>query len=908
MPRVGCKKTGLQEPGLGNSPGCRIHHLLLYWENDSRKGGQVKNLPSKLFPLQRRPVWPLFLIGLFAPISSSSAASLGSVTGYTKNGQTVQFAMQNGTMNITVCSPKMARVWCVPGKTFIAKSYTSVAGTAWDSVPYAVSEPSSGEIRIATSAIAVSVATSTGAITFKDLSGTVIAQDSGNDMAASSKFPDAPYSFSTPFTISNGEAIYGLGEYENDSSVTYNGRNVTLYPQQYTSVYTIPLAVSSKGYGILWDNSLWSIQWQQNAAIMRVGADCAPYLDYYFIYGPAIDSVISGYRSITGKPPLFGKWAYGFHQSKNRYASQAELLNIASQFRTLQIPLDNIVVDWQWWTTWGSHQFNTNDWPNPADMNDSLHRALHCHSLLSVWPAFASGSANYNELQAAGCLLDSGYGGRYYDPFSPECDSIYWRQIRDQIMPKGFDGLWHDASEGDMYQDLDWRSPAYSTMVCKTTYQGRRQYNPNQRVYTLTRSAWAGQQQYAAVTWSGDIDTAWSTLRKQIPVGINFCMSGLPYWADDIGGFWTQCNAETMVRWFQYGTFFPIFRVHGSADKEPWRYGATAQAILTNYIKLRYRLLPYIYSVAWMVTDQGYTMMRGLIMDFQTDPNVKKICSQFMFGPALMINPVTTPGTTSRQVYLPSTKWYDFWAGTSVSGGATITSSAPLATIPIYVRAGSIVPMGPDLMYATEKSADTIELRVYPGADGTFTLYEDEDDNYNYEKGQYATIPFVWSDAAQTLTIGARQGSFNGMLAKRVFNVVTVSQNHGSGQGFTANPDAQVVYAGGPVSVRNGRVTGAGSFLRACAAGVSWQLWATGMQSSSVKIHFSVPQDAANKPVLIRLYNVRGGLVQTLMDGVVGMGGHTLGLNDAGAPRSGRYLCRIQGQGFDKTVGFIVAK
>ncbi len=740
---------------------------------------------------------------------SSFASPLGSVVSYAQNGQTVEFTMSSGMMNITICNPHIIRIWCTPGTTFGNKDFTTITKASWNSVTYTVTEPT-GQVQIATSALTVSVAKSNGTVVFKDLLGNVVAQDSGINMGASTggtKFTDAPYSFSTPFIMDNGEAIYGLGQYEHDSSITYNGRNVTTYPQQYTSVYTVPLAVSSKGYGILWDNSLWSVQWQQNSRIMNVGADCSPYLDYYFIYGPVIDSVIAGYRQATGNAPMFGKWAYGYIQSKCQFGSQAEILNIAHEFRSKNIPIDMIVQDWNWGTICVSHFFNSN-YPNPTAMCDSIHK-LNEHCMLSVWPAFGTGSANYDELNGAGCLLASDFDGMYFDPFNPVCDSIYSRQIINDIMPKGFDALWHDATEGSMYQTLDWRCPAYATMQCKATYNARRQYNPNQRVYTLTRSGWAGLQHYAATVWSGDIDSAWSTFRKEIPGGLNYCLSGIPYWCDDIGGYWTNCDSEKMARWFAFGAFCPMFRVHGCADKEPWTYDATTVPILLNYLALRYRLLPYIYSLAGMVTNQGYTIMRALVMDFPSDVNVRHICSQYMFGPAFMVNPVTSPGVTTRQVYLPATTWYDFWTGSSIAGGTTITAPAPLQTIPLYIRAGSIVPMGPDLQYATQKPADTIELRVYPGANGSFSLYEDENDNYNYEKGKFTNIPFSWNDASQTLTIGAIQGSFTGMLTSRVFNVVIVGANHGTGEGHTASPDARVTYTGAQVSVKNGQVNGA---------------------------------------------------------------------------------------------------
>ena len=781
-----------------------------------------------------------------------NAASLGPVVSYSTSGQTVQFTMQNGTMNMTVCTPKIIRVWCTPGSTFAAKSFTAVSKTSWDAASFTVTEPA-GAVQIATSAIALSVNKSSGAITYADLSGSAIACNSGNDMAANTTFSDAPYGFTTPFTIAPNEAIYGLGQYEHDSSVTYNGRNVTLYPQQYSSIYVVPFAVSSKGYGILWDNSLWSIQWQQNNTVMSVHANSSPFLDYYFMYGPAIDSVISGYRQVTGTAPMFGKWAYGFIQSKCQYGSQAEILNIAKEFRNRNLPIDMIVQDWNWWTSCGSHLFNGN-YPNPTAMVDSIHK-LHEHCMLSVWPAFASGTANFNELNAAGCLGASDFNGEYFNPFNPACDSIYWRQIKDAIMPKGFDAFWHDATEGSMYQNLDWRCPAYSSVQCRTTYQGQRTYSGGgRRVFTLTRSAWAGQQHAAATVWSGDIDSAWSTFRREIPGGLNFCMSGIPYWCDDIGGYWTNCDSEKMVRWFQFGAFCPMFRVHGCGDKEPWRYSATAVPILTNYLNLRYRLLPYIYSLASMVTNQGYTIMRGLVMDFQSDPAVRNISSQYMFGPAIMVNPVTTPGSASRQVYLPAGKWCDFWTGTQVVGGTTITATAPLQTIPLYVRAGSIIPMGPELQYATEKPADTIELRVYPGADGSFTLYEDENDNYNYEQGKSATIPITYVDNPQNVIIGARTGSFTGMDQKKVFNVVYVKSNHGVGEAKTTTPDCQLVFTGAqvscsPVGMRPGHADDASRFVRQSQT----------LKTANGRVVFDGSFGDVSKSVI--LYDLRGKLV-----------------------------------------------
>jgi alpha-D-xyloside xylohydrolase len=747
------------------------------------------------------------------------AGPLGAVTSFQKNGQTVQFSMQNGIMNVTVCSPKIIRVWCVLGSSFIAKDAYGVIATNWGTTAYTTSETST-DVTITTSALNVVVAKASGVISYRNLSSTAIAAEASSpvkDLTASVTYANAPFSFTTNFLIGPDESIYGFGQYPiTDKNLDWKGSSSDLYPARYTTsgdLLTIPVAISNKGYGIFWDNILNNLSWLQSNTVMSVKASYAPYLDYYFMYGPQIDTVIKDYRYVSGKPPMFGKWAMGYHQSKCQYNSQAEVLSIAKEFRTRKIPIDNIVTDWQWWTDWGTFQFKSAEWPNPTAMNDSLHNGLHCHSQLSVWTVFNPGSPNYNELNAAGCLGGaSGFpfgSSKYNNVFLTKCDSIYWKQVSQQIWTKKFDAIWNDATEGDMYSALDWRSPAYALMVCKTSYEGQRAITNDKRVYTLTRAAWAGQQRYGFTLWSGDIQTDFAELRRQIPAGLNYCMSGMPYWCTDIGGYWQQTDPITMTRWFEFGTFCPIFRVHGSADKEPWRYGAATEKILTDYIKLRYRLMPYIYSLMWKTTDEGYTMMRGLLMDFANDATARNCATQFMFGPALLVNPVTDSLATTRQVYLPAGKWFDFWTGTPGNGGANVTASAPLQTIPIFVPAGSILPMGPDLQYATEKPADTVELRVYPGADGAFTLYEDENDNYNYENGQYAKIPFAWNDASQTFTIGTRQGTFPGMLDRRVFDVVVVSPNHGSGPGFTVAPDARVSYDGSQISVRNGQISGA---------------------------------------------------------------------------------------------------
>jgi alpha-D-xyloside xylohydrolase len=411
-----------------------------------------------------------------------------------------------------------------------------------------------------------------------------------------------------------------------------------------------------------------------------------------------------------------------------------------------------------------------------------------------------------------------------YDASNPAARKYYWELMNKALFSIGVDAWWLDTVEpetegleeniqlghklalgsGDRYVNL------YPLLTEEGVYKGQRSASEQKRVFILGRSAFAGSQRAAVTAWSGDILSNFETFKRQIPAGLNYSISGLPYWTTDIGGFVSgnpddPAYRELFIRWFQFGTFSPIFRVHGtrSTDQnELWSYGAEAQKILTDYDRLRYELMPYIYSVAWRVTSDGYTPMRPLVMDFRNDERALNIGDQFMFGPAILVSPVTEQGATSRHLYLPNTKWYDFWTGAVIEGGKAIDTAAPIDRLPLFVRAGSIVPMGPDVQYSTEKPADPIELRVYPGANGDFVLYEDENDNYNYEKGARAEIPLRWDDATHTLTIGERKGQFPGMLANRKFRLVMVGNGHGAGIGQTANPDREVEYAGKAITIR----------------------------------------------------------------------------------------------------------
>jgi alpha-D-xyloside xylohydrolase len=546
------------------------------------------------------------------------------------------------------------------------------------------------------------------------------------------------------------------------------------------------------------------------------------------MFGPELDGVIADYRALTGAAPMFGKWAWGFWQCRERYASQQELLEVAGWYRGHHVPLDGVIQDWQYWTPnpWGSHKFDTNRYPDPAQMMRQLH-AENVHAIISVWPKFDVDSPNANELRAAGALYPQVIPyvfpkgqGQWYDPFNPTARAIYWQQISRELFSDGLDGWWLDASEAELsgkwgeFRNFKTAAGAgakvfnaYPLMQTTSIYSGQRADNPDKRVFILTRSAYAGQQRNSAVTWSGDIRGTWTVFARQIPAGLNFSLSGIPYWNTDTGGFFggdpaDAAYSELFTRWFQFSAFCPMFRVHGSGKpKEIWRFDDGTQKILINYDHLRYHLLPYIYSVAWKVTSEGSSMMRGLAMDFRADTNVFNIADQYLFGPALMVNPVTKPEAAARAVYLPAgANWIDFWTGKNYSGGQTIEAASPIETMPLLARAGSIIPYGPAMEWAMEKS-DPVELRIYRGADGHFTLYEDEGDNYNYEKGARATIPISWDDAKQTLKIGKRAGKFPGMLKERTFRLVWVSPGHGVGVPSTPTPDRVVTYTGSALQV-----------------------------------------------------------------------------------------------------------
>ena len=691
-------------------------------------------------------------------------------------------------------NPALADSVCVPAKFSVRDSAT--------------------EIGIITAGMHITVSKNSGAVRFSDASE--------KPMLAESDWPfprrivntvtdGKPASqASVWFALTPEESLYGLGQHQ---SGVLNQRNLEVELSQDNTNISIPFFVSSKGYGVLW-NSASVTDWNNRfRPVLAISSNDADAVDYYYVAGPSFDKVIAGYRRLTGAAPLFPRWAYGYWQSKLAYSSSDQLLEIAAKYRALHIPIDNLVLDEGWETVFGSRIFNQN-FPDPKAMMQRLHEE-HVQLMVSIWPLFQPGNKNFDELSAAGYFVTPGPnalpaylpGARLYDAFNAGAREVYWQQAKRSLYDVGVDAFWMDSTEpADLYAeehgpmlagaktalgDGSKYANLFPLMTTAAIYDGQRKEAENKRVFILTRSAFSGMQRNAAAAWSGDTLTNFDSFRRQIPAGLNYSLTGLPYWTTDIGGFvggdtTDPAFRELFVRWFEYGAFCPIFRAHGARknnQNELWSFGPEAQTILTFYDRLRYRLMPYIYTLGAKTTFDGYTPMRALAFDFASDSKALDINDEFMFGPSILVAPVTEEGATSREVYLPKgTDWYDFWTGKRIAGGQRIHRDAPLNVLPLYVRAGSILPLGPEEEYTGEHPGVPVELRIYPGADGDATLYSDDGLTYGYEKGQYAWIPMHWNDASHTLSMDARRGSFAGSQAGEEFNITVVK----SGRGATA--------------------------------------------------------------------------------------------------------------------------
>ena len=781
----------------------------------------------------------VFVLNLvFAAISTKA-----SVKSYEKTVGGVVFTMDKGTMKLQICKDDLIEVKYTVLEKLASKS-SLVIVNEWKSIPnYSISDTGK-EIVIRTAKLRVVVEKSSGGITYSDLQGKVILAEDGATGKSMSPVTIAGlqvFNCSAQFLSPKEEALFGLGCHPEDTlSINYKGRNQDLAIKYMTGA--IPVLLSNRGYGLLFDNYSPSNFYGAEAgnSKFRYSSESGTMVDYYFFYGPDFDHIIASYREATGTAPMYPKWAFGLFQSQDRYKSQAEVLSVKDKYRNGKIPVDCIVQDWFYWepNVIGSHVMWKERYPDPKAMVDELHKA-NLHAMISIWPVLAKGTPNYTAMEKAGNLTTVTWDNvmthtfdNYYDAHSVKARQMYWQQAKDSLIaPHGWDAWWVDQCEPDNGALLDLRRQAdfatgkgidyfntYSLMHTVGLYDNWRKDIPGKRAFFLVRQAFAGQQRNAATLWSSDITCTWRAYKSQVPQGINACLSGIPYWTSDIGGYhfkwsapdWsTAANRELFTRWFQFGTFCPIFRIHGKGERALFsdNWDAKTKEILLSFDNLRYRLLPYNYSLARKVTSEGYTIMRSLAFDFREDIHVNSIPDQYMFGPAFLVSPVTEsmqgPGAkTTRSLYLPeSAIWYDFWTGKRLPGGQTIEANAPIETLPLFVKAGSIVPMGPFVQYATEKPADPLELRIYPGEDGKFVLYEDENDNYNCEKGQFSTITFTWNDKAKRLTVSDRSGSFPGMILKRIFKIILIGENHGAGVATIEKADKIVAFDGKSVSV-----------------------------------------------------------------------------------------------------------
>ena len=709
---------------------------------------------------------------------------------------------------------------------------------------------------VSSDALTVSLDAKTGALTFTAKGKTLLREKGACQFEPRTEGPDSgAYRVTQCFQLDKDEAIYGLGTFQN-GKINRRGEHKLMEQSNLEDFQNVLQSI--KGWGIYWDNYSRT-QFDDDAAKgMSFSSEVGDCVDYYFMYGGSADGVIAQMRHLSGDVPMFPLWTYGFWQCKERYKSAAELLGVVDQYRALQVPLDGIVQDWQYWGSnylWNAMDFLTEEYANGEQMIRDVHQK-HAHFMISIWASFGPKTKAYRQLDEKGLLFDfetwpqSGLtfwpprmdypsGVRVYDAFSPVARDIYWQHLK-PLLDKGTDAWWMDSTDPDFFNpkesDYDhragangtWRSlrNAFPLETVKGVYHNQRQTEHQKRVFIMTRSAFAGQQHYGSGLWSGDVASSWDMLRKQVPAGLSYSLTGCPNFNTDIGGFF--CGSyntkgsgsapqnpqfqELYVRWMQYGLFCPVFRSHGAdAPREIWQFGKRGEPVydaIESQIRLRYRLIPYLYSTAWQVTSNNESYLRPLFSDFAADKKVWNMTDEFMFGRSILAAPILDPQYTQEKViredamtgwdakqpaagdnnvataidwstpktvtkYLPKgTLWYDFWTGKSYRGGQSVTLQTSLDRVPMFVRAGSILPLGPEMQYTGEKPWDNLELRLYPGADGTFTLYEDEGDTYRYEQGIYATIRFDWNDKARTLTIAERQGSYPGMLSSRQFTVI----------------------------------------------------------------------------------------------------------------------------------------
>lgn len=798
---------------------------------------------------------------------------------YQKTDFGVKSTVNSTTVEIQVYSPSIVRIIKSPeGKAFKKESLSVVK------IPQKTTftvKQNGDELTVKTDKIRVRLNLQSGIVTFFSISDALLI---GEKAAGTfTDFDDAgskTYTVNQIFRLDKDEAIYGLGQQQQGKM---SQRNVKLNMVQGNTDDYVPFFVSTKGYGLFWDNYSPTV-FEDNPDATSFKSEVGDCIDYYFMYGAHVDGSIAWMRDLTGQVPMFPLWTYGFWQSKERYKSQNELVGVVKKYRELGVPIDGIIQDWQYWGNnylWNAMEFLNTEFPSPKKMVDDIHNQ-NAHLIISIWSSFGPQTKQFREMAPKGMLLNFGTwpqsgleswppnrdypsGVKPYDVYNPEARNIYWNHLNKGLFSLGIDGWWMDSSEPDHMDfkpaDFDIQTylgsfrkvrNAFPLMTVGGVSSHQRQTSSDKRIFILTRSAFAGQQRYGANTWSGDVNSSWETLRKQIPAGLNFSLTGIPYWNTDIGGFfagsynksWNDGSGaknpmfqELYVRWLQFGAFTPMMRSHGTdVPREIYNFGQKGEPVydaIEKSIRLRYQLLPYIYSTAWTVTHQQSTFMRTLSMDFD-DKNVRDMNNEYMFGKAFLVAPVvhaqytpetavktneqtgwdkkdantsgnvnpvdfTQPKTTS--VYLPSGSiWYDFWTSEKLEGGQNLTRPSTFDQIPLFVRSGTILPLGPDVQFALEKNWQELNIRIYPGANGEFTLYEDENDNYNYEKGKYSNITFKWDDEDKKLIIDNRTGEFSGMLPQRKFTITLVGSET---KGMDINHVDKVInYSGRKMTVK----------------------------------------------------------------------------------------------------------
>ena len=708
---------------------------------------------------------------------------------------------------------------------------------------------------LSSSELTVKVDAKTGIVSFSTAKGKTLLREKTYSFEPIAEGADAgAYQVTQTFALDKNEAIYGLGTIQN-GKMNRRGEHKRMEQSNLEDFQSVLQSI--KGWGIYWDNYS-PTQFDDDAVKgMSLASEVGHCIDYYFMYGGSADGVNAQMRHLSGDVPMFPLWTFGFWQSKERYKSAAETEGIVDKYRELQVPLDGIIQDWQYWGSnylWNAMDFLAEDFANGKQMIANVHQK-HAHFMISIWASFGPQTRQFRELSEKGLLLpietwpqsglshiwpprmDYPSGVKVYDAFSPVARDIYWKYLK-TLFDYGTDAWWMDSTDPDFFNPREsdyahkvyggtWRSQrnAFPLETVRGVYEKQRKASADKRVFIMTRSSFAGQQHYGSNMWSGDVASSWDMLRKQVPAGLSYSLTGDPNFNTDIGGFF--CGSyntkgsgsapknpqyqELYVRWMQYGLFCPVFRSHGAdAPREIWQFGKKGEPVydaIEKMIRLRYRLIPYLYSTAWQVTSNNDSYLRPLFSDFAQDKRVWDMTDEFMFGRSILAAPIVEAQYTQEKIikedamtgwdhkevkneevksenldwaaaksatkYLPKgADWYDFWTNQRMKGGQNVTLQTSLDRVPMFLRAGSILPLGPEMLYVGEKAWDQIEVRVYPGADGDFTLYEDEGDNYNYEKGVYTTIPFHWNDKARTLTIGERKGEYPGMLAKRQFTIV----------------------------------------------------------------------------------------------------------------------------------------